>query len=239
MKIIDAFWEKRNLGVTSVEVVIDQADSIEAIINALEKLDAEYQVVRVPVGRIDLYELLQKYGFNFIEAMCHPCYELSDFHSPFEEKENDVGYEEITSKEALEEIFRYVKDGMFNTDRISLDPHFSTDQSTNRYIGMIKDKLDQGAVACSIVRGENNIGFFVLSKPCSDIFDVVLTGLFPQYQGKGLGFHIVLQMLNFARDKGAKLLVSHVSVNNKKSFELHLKHGFKTAPIEYLFVKHT
>ena len=57
MRIIDAKWELKNLGVTTEEVEIDRNDGIEDIQSAIDQLEAKYQVVKVCSGRPDVHKL--------------------------------------------------------------------------------------------------------------------------------------------------------------------------------------
>ena len=66
MKITDAFWEQRNLGVTCQEVTFDCDDvDIQA---TLRSLQANYRVVKMPVERTDLIWVIQDLGYKFTEV---------------------------------------------------------------------------------------------------------------------------------------------------------------------------
>ena len=78
MKIIDAIWEKRNLGVSSYEVVIEAEDSASDIEKKLAELDADYIVVKVPTEHSDVLESVQKSGFSYIEDLIHVEHDLSE-----------------------------------------------------------------------------------------------------------------------------------------------------------------
>jgi len=59
MKITDAYWEKRNLGITCTEIIIengDQLSHLEEINDVLECV--EYVVVKVPVARFEMNNYL-------------------------------------------------------------------------------------------------------------------------------------------------------------------------------------
>ena len=62
-------WEKKNLGVNSVEFRFDGTEKIEEIGNdVLAETEFDYQLCRVPVGRMDIMYLLQENGFRFAET---------------------------------------------------------------------------------------------------------------------------------------------------------------------------
>ena len=78
MKIIDAIWEKRNLGVTCVEVALDATDTVREVKYALAFLEPQYLVVKVPAGRTDLMFCLSEIGCSFIEAAIHVTRKVDD-----------------------------------------------------------------------------------------------------------------------------------------------------------------
>ena len=71
MKIIDAIWEKRNLGVKTTEILIQAGDKIEDY-SLVEKeiIDnqTKYIVVKTPVNLKEYIWGLPKLGYNFIEV---------------------------------------------------------------------------------------------------------------------------------------------------------------------------
>lgn len=55
MKIIDAVWEKRNLGVSCYEVLFDPEDTLEEIKSLRLKFEErEYLVFKIPTNRVDI-----------------------------------------------------------------------------------------------------------------------------------------------------------------------------------------
>ena len=69
MEKIEQPWEKKNLGVHSVEFRFDGTESIEKIgREILGEINFDYQLCRVPVGRMDIVYLLQDHGFRFAET---------------------------------------------------------------------------------------------------------------------------------------------------------------------------
>ena len=72
MKVIDAFWEKRNLGVTTCEVTFDEHDSTESVAVICDELinQYNYKVFRVPADRCDISLFLQSRYCRFMENIC-------------------------------------------------------------------------------------------------------------------------------------------------------------------------
>lgn len=53
MRIVDAVWEKRNLGVDTVEIALDEDDDVN-VFEEINTLKQPYQVLKIPNGRIDI-----------------------------------------------------------------------------------------------------------------------------------------------------------------------------------------
>ena len=163
MKIVDAAWEKRNLGVSCYEINVEKEDSFSLLTDVLENYKADYMVVKLPAGMVKHSFFLQDHGFYFIETMTLCQYNLQRpiNLSPLQQRMvSDFTYQEM-KEEDLQELFEEIKKGMFHTDRVALDPFFTSEQSTNRYIGWIKDELQHQS---SIYKVENkkgqSVGFF-------------------------------------------------------------------------------
>lgn len=60
----------------------------------------------------------------------------------------------------LDVLLNEIRDGMFRTDRVCLDPHFSPVQAANRYEGWISDELDRGSQTYKLTYKDSSIGFF-------------------------------------------------------------------------------
>ena len=237
MKHIDAHWEKRNMGIEAVELIIDESDTLEEVNKAITQLDKEYQVIRAPVGRIDLFMLLQKQGFVFMEAM-YRCFVDLPGSILSDADITKTGYKKAESKSSIKTIINNINEGMFKEDRVSLDPFFSPDQARARYVGMLEDYRSLNPGAFCIMHDNSEVGFFLLRELQEDVYDVLLTGLYPAYRSRGLGRSIALQPIICAKDIGSTRLYSSVSTNNKLSLSIHIKCGFIPDHIRYIFAKH-
>ena len=162
MKIVEAFWEKRNLGVDCVEITIEKHDilsQLEEICNQLNTID--YVVVKVPVARIDINEYLTKQGFIFVEGSVNFQLNVKDaILSPLQQRLNAaITYSEMEEND-LAQLYAEIEHGLFKTDRILLDSYFAEKQSATRYVNWIKDELARTTQAYKIVYKGDAIGFF-------------------------------------------------------------------------------
>ena len=69
LKIVNAYWEKRNLGVTTTEFTVEDNDTIEEIKKTLNDCTSGYQVLRLPNHLSHLLFAIQDLGFRFVEDM--------------------------------------------------------------------------------------------------------------------------------------------------------------------------
>ena len=148
MKVIDAFWEQRNLGMKCAEIEFETSDDASCCAKAFEEASSyDYLVAKIPAGNPTILHSVQSQGFEFVECSLHLRHELKQignyhlFDAPIlvtahqAIKEDDVAY-----------ILKRVQDGLFNTDRIYLDPAFSHEQAARRYVNWIQDELAKGSI---------------------------------------------------------------------------------------------
>ena len=68
MRVIDAYWEKRNLNKKVIEINCDIHDNLDELDKVIDNIDAEYSVIKIPSNRSDLLILSQNKGYIFIET---------------------------------------------------------------------------------------------------------------------------------------------------------------------------
>lgn len=240
MKIIDAHWEKRNLGVASIEVNIGVADTPEDISAALANVRAQYVVIKLPVGKVDCLLSLQATGYRFIEMMsvCYHDGDLPELNSVQRRLLASLSYSDASSEE-LDQVFAGVDQGMFRDDRVSLDPHFDSAQSVARYRGWIFDEIRAGASVIAIRMKGEAVGFFILKARGEegDIF-ASLGGIFPKYQNFGVGYFMNYLEIVEGRRRGAKRVYTAFSSNNPKITSVHFSMGYKILRQYYVLVRH-
>ena len=241
MKIIEATWEKRNLGVSCLEMEADKRDSVTEILSVLQGREEQYQVVKVASGRADISFALQDIGFRYIETLfetgvvlkdkpvipdvCRNLIKYTDYHTATDEEEK--------------ELIRLIKTGsIFTTDRIALDPSFSIELAGQRYAFWLEDLLCSGKETVFIAEYKHKCIGFNTYVERENYYDGVLGGLYPEYIGSGLGFVNAWCGMNACYEHGARKIKSHVSSNNFTMLQLHLMLGMKIEKIVNTFVKH-
>jgi hypothetical protein len=239
MQIIKATWEKRNLGVDCNEIIIEADDSVEAISKEISKHETEYTVVKIPTGLDKLLLHLQKQGFLFIETItsCYHTGEQFNLNRIQQRIIDNVSYKRITNDD-IELIFKEINNGLFQTDRVSLDQHFTLEQSNNRYIGWVKDELDRGAKAYTLTYNTKNVGFFTLKKQTEHEYFAFLSGIYSDFLSSGLGFCTHYFEVIEAKRQGAKHVNTVYSSNNRGATAIHLNMGHVLREQYYVLVKH-
>lgn len=239
MKIIHAHWEKRNLGVATVEVEIDRNDTIEEIASALRNLDGEYFVVKIPAGKMDAMFLVSSMGFDFVESSIHVTHDLKNIELKDIQKRliDSVNYAPMNSDD-VEELFIEIRNGMFESDRIYLDPYFSFDQAAMRYIGWIKDELEKDTELFKLTYKDDMIGFFTFKSIGDGIYYPFLAGIYKKFRKSGLGISIAYKPLCEAVKRNGKMISTQISTNNSSTVKVHSIMGFEFREINYVYIRH-
>ena len=240
MKIVDAIWEKRNLGVDTQEIYVEENDSLEDLSFAIHQLETPYNVVKIPAGRVDMLFYLQELGFKFIEGFVHLTHNLHNVElNSIQKRLNDaVSYERMNQND-IEQLYEEIKKGMFYTDRIVLDKNFKKEQAQNRYINWISDELKCGTEIYKLVYNNENIGFFTFKKIKDNVYNPFLAGLYKKFQSTGLGAVFCYKAIMEAKKRNANLVQTSVSLNNANTVRVHISLGYAVDSIFYVLIKHS
>jgi hypothetical protein len=240
MRIIDAIWEKRNLGVSCKEIVIENSDSVQDVESVIANLlDIDYVVFKVQSGGIEYVKLLSEHGFYFIEALSEMSLDIDSYNIPKKlvRFDQNVKYHLFPS-EKLNILGSELKKGIFTTDRIALDSRFGTDMAAYRYFNWIQDEVSKGNSIYEIVYKEMPIGFFAMKQIGENSFDNFLAGLYVNESNFGFGFSILSKSIEEVKKRNGKYLITHVSSNNLPVIRLYIQFGFSPNNIYYLMIKH-
>lgn len=237
MKIIDAFWEKRNLGVSSYEVILENGDSSDNIQEKLAELDADYIVVKISADLSGFLSSVQKLGFEYIEDLIHVEHDLSEVtrNRIIQRLYDETSYREM-NKDDLEQLWNEIRDGMFDNDRISNDLHFGKGKAAERYLNWTKDLLQNDAKFYVIRYKNDSTGFVILESKDGITYHSVLGGGYKKYRKSGIG--IIQKEQEITKLLGGKRLVTAVSSNNVGQLKALIMNGYRPYLIEHIFIKH-
>jgi GNAT superfamily N-acetyltransferase len=240
MIIVDAAWEKRNLGIVVKEVNLDGTETI-ADLEKIRELDYEYAVVRVPAGAIELMFTIEDLGFHYIESMLSIHHDLKNVGANMDRISkriaDSVTYSEMDEEE-LTELWEQLRLGIFDTDRIYVDPQFTPEQSANRYVGWFGDELNRGGRIFKCVLNGKTFGYFVSKIDSENVNHVINIGTYKEFQKAGLGVALVNATLRQAAEAGARMSVSGISSNNMSSIKANLAAGYSIVSAQYIYIKH-
>ena len=131
-------------------------ENIEAI------SDYEYQVIKAPIERMDVSYILQENGFVFAETAFDLSLKLKNLKCPdtYTRYIDYTSYSEASSEE-VKLVDSEIRKGIFNTDKVALDPLMSTELSGQRFANWFTTEVESGKSKCYLVNLEDKpIGFF-------------------------------------------------------------------------------
>jgi hypothetical protein len=236
MVVIDAVWEKRNLGLNTIEIVIEPTDTLKDF--NLHHYNADYEVIKIPIELKDWVFGLQNLGYTFVEVL-NNC-KFSGNPPILNKIENrmlsNISCSIMDSTE-IQLLKKNIFDGMFNTDRISMDPFFGLNIAANRYWGWINDEMNNGAQLFNLKFKNHPAGFFILKKIQNNIFSN-LAGIYNHCQNKGLGLFLNYSEILEGWKMGGEILYTAYSSNNLGADKIHNALRFTIYKQFYVFIKH-
>jgi hypothetical protein len=239
LKIIDATWEKRNLGVASVEISLEATDTVAEVRQVLARVETDYLVVKVPAGVSNLMLLVSEMGCVFVEASIHITRKVADLELSGIEKRlaDSVSYAPMQPGD-FEVLHDEIRNGMHETDRVALDSHFTREQASNRYIRWIQDEMGRGAQVYKLIYRDQSIGYFTMKDLGGGVYYPFLAGMYQSHRNSGLGFNIAYKAMCEVAARGGSAVSTHISTNNESAVRLHVNLGFRFEEITYVYVRH-
>jgi len=238
MKFVDAYWDTRSLGDRCATLLFQTSDGKEDVAEAM-RLSSEYDLITasVPSGSNLLPGELEAAGFRFVETKL--CYEhdlkqvtLPEFEKRF--------LPDISIKEASEEEIRYMEEaignGLFATDKISLNPRFGVKVAGKRYINWISDEMEKGAHLYSFFYKDVLSGFFIYKESAPETVYPFLAALFPGKYEKILGVNLVFSCISLAKENEYRRYITDVSSNNLPIIRIIELLGMRIYDIQYIFM---
>lgn len=237
MKIVNADWEYRNLGVTTIEIEIEEYDTRETILTTIQEIRAQYIVLKLPSHKADMTFDIQKSGYTYIEDMVQMVSYLKKVnYSSVQERFNTCVSTQVMTEEDLVTVKQEIKKGLFSTDRVYLDPYFSKKQAYNRYINWIEDEYLRKTQFIKYIYKGNTIGFFALREQEKGRYTSFLGGIFPAYRKGGIG--TVVKVPQVVQAYGGKSVSTNVSSNNPAQIRNLILNGYIPESITHTFIKH-
>lgn len=239
MNKTDAFWELKNIKKRTAELVIDNRETNidEKFFSEIEK-NYEYIVVKVNSGNIITARELQKRGYIFMETQISLSKKIKEETFYFDKISKNIKFDKMGYSDDIHIITNNISDNMFKTDRIALDDRFGISIANKRYRNWIEDAYNKRNNDFFIIsKKEKNIGFIMTSEN-EDNVEILLGGIFEEYQSLGYGYNIVYQPIKYYSPQKMKFLKTKVSSNNQEVLKLYISMGYAIDSMEYIFIKH-
>ncbi len=224
IKIVDAYWEKRNLGKAVTEIIVPVHQDLAELKNCILNLDTELVYVKVHHSNIEVVKFLENLDFEYCENLFSIKKRLRFFkmHPTFENALSNL-YSNPVNDLDLENIFHELDKNMFSSDRIALDPNFGQDISNLRYKNWLNDMYNlKDEYQINIIKNDYDepIGFYT-NQYKGNIANAPLGGIFSDYQNKGLSHSIIYFPLMDALKNKCKILKTQISGNNLPVFNIY------------------
>lgn len=234
---VNATWEKRNLGVDTIETTFEENDEYQTVELYLCKLKTEYSVLRIPSYRTDLLPIVQKMGYTYIEDMIYAMNYLNEIPRTSSQERLYKAIEVDTMNEKdFEILYQEINKGIFDSDRIYTDPYFNHDIAKKRYINWILDELKTGTEFLKYIYKNDTIGFFALKELENGCYTSFLGGIYKEYRKGGIGS--VIKVPEEVKKRGGKKVSSNVSSNNIMQVKSLIMNGYRPESITHTFIKH-
>lgn len=243
MRITETFWEQRNLGLKSFEIILKETDAIQDFLHYEQEIidnGAKYIVVKIPVNCPMLLFEIPKAGYVFVEASFSLSLKNQDYVCPPYLKRFDRNLEVIkaSDSESRSRIYNEILKGIFSTDRVSLDNRFTPATGNLRYLNWVKDLVDEGHGIYEVFSSGKPIGFFQLKEIDQNKVQGIVTGIYEEFSTSGLGSLIMKKLCDFVWSSGYKHYYASAVTNNLKALRSNLIFGSQITNITYNYIKH-
>lgn len=241
MEIINCTWERKNLDSRVAEVIFSANEIFDG--NKLMQLQSEYDYIVVKTPQLSFRSAtgLSELGFSFIEAQISAKVNINKLN---EQICNDkvlsrfwdcCKFDIIDSNEEIDLLLSNISNGMFNTDRIYIDPLYGPDYSSRRYRNWILAEYERGSTILKLYYRGTYVGFSMV-RIGGGIITGLLAGIFEKYQNAGFGMLVTAYPLCFANQ--ANLFTGKISSNNMPIIKMYERFHYEWTSIEYVYVKH-
>lgn len=234
MKITFAVWEIRNLGIEVYEVDCEATDAND-VLSRINELKADMVVCRLDVGRAaNLFEFARQ-GFVNVETI----FSLRrSSRSPGDWRPRSSIQSQVLSGDERSEVLDLVKSGVFEFDRVSIDPRFSTLIAGHRMANWLQDEISSGGEIVGVFRGAALFAFFSFRKTAAMEAHIALSAVIPTRGFPGAGQLLQAAIIDKFAANNVPWINTKVSSNNLPALRSNLAVGFEIVRAEHILVRH-
>lgn len=240
MKIVDAVWEEKNLGVKTIEITVEKSDIPEVILPRISQIDAEYVVIKVPSDFTPITHDLFLLGFVFMETM--NCIGNNLSLRPLTKQKMEVvestDFTKMTDNDFKNMCDKILKEKIYRTDRVARDPHFTLEQANRRYVNWLQSERARGSEVYKYIYKGDDIGYLCFKHIGDGIYEDFLSGIYSEFAGKGLAVCIPYKLDEYVKQMGGRRIITHISSTNVRSLSSRINNGYTIDSSNYIFSKH-
>lgn len=243
MTIVDAYWDERVLGVKCAEISLVASDTLDELVkveNGLIASGTQYIVVKAPVAAQECLFGLPRYGHVFIETAFRLVLKRQNYLCPamVSRFDRNIDVVRVITPEAVERVFAEIAKGIFQTDRVAIDPAFGQEMANRRYVLWIKDLIALGHGLYEVITNGKALGFFVLKRVDEHTMQGILTGAYQEFQDTGIGALIMKKLYDKVWESGCSTYLAAVVSNNFKALRSNMMFGSEIEQLTYHYVRH-
>lgn len=241
MRVIDCHWEQKNIGKKTGEITIETSDHYDCSLIEKQTLGYEYVVVKVPMNKPAFNLGLSKLGYTCIETQMNVGIDYNNFiFSKVAHLYDDTSYEIVNVADDFKSVVSHIEPGMFSTDRISIDPEFGEAIGCQRYINWLTTEYEsKRSQLIKVLYKKEHVGFMLI-KIENDTIDLLLNGLYKEYQGKGIGLLTPASPMMYVKKNDLQIAreLTSISSNNIPVVKLYSRLQFQLISQTYVYIKH-
>jgi len=183
-------------------------------------------VASLPPADIARAKIIAQNGFYPVETLLEIHLPLARFKPLIEKRFDNLRMFPAVADDlpALLEIAK----SSFATDRLHLDTNLPPEKADLRYARWIEDGVKSGDHVFVLKDGDlNRVAGFVLAREVKPgVYDMSLAALDKKYHNTGAGLVLYQAMLVASRERGCRLAVAWISINNLNSLKAAERLGF-------------
>lgn len=229
MKIVEAWWEIPSLGLRTIEITLAKGDPPPP---ASSTAGFQHLIVKVPTTELATIHALEAEGFRLVECQFtvsrstkgRLCDDVTERFA------KQIAPSSSDTQEAEKVIFPAIRAGLFDSDRIYLDPNWGPRFSSKRYENWVTQMLAEPDRArihlLRLARSGTPVGFTSIRIESEHEAQFVLAGIFGEYQNRGFGAAMVYWSLELAKGYGKSIARTSISASNLRIFGLYSHFDF-------------
>ena len=185
---------------------------------------------------------LSQMGYTCIETQMNVGIDYRKFDfSKVAHLYDDTSFDIVNDADDFNSVVSHIKPGMFSTDRISIDPKFGESIGCQRYINWLTTEYDgKRSQLIKVLYKSTHVGFMLIRIE-NDTIDLLLNGLYKEYQGKGLGLLTPASPMMYVKKNDLQIAkeVTSISSNNIPVVKLYNRLHFQLLQQTYVYIKHS